>query len=107
MALIGLWSGPITSLLFGPLGPGVAPILRLALGPFPLQFGVVFLSLALQALRYERTVLAILSAGAAIGLILALALVPSMGASGAVIARLLSASVLLTALLWTAYRALR
>ncbi len=107
MAITSWFSGPVTKLLYGPLGPEVEPILRLAVGLFPLQFAAVFLALALQAIRRERVVLIIFGLGAAAGLALELVLVPSFGVTGAVAARLIMASAQLAVLLWVTWRVVR
>ena len=107
MVGVGAWLGPVTTLLYGPLGPEVEPVLRLALPLFPLQFAAVFLGLALQAISRERTVLIIFALGAALGLALELVLVPRIGVTGAVAGRLAVAAGQLAVLMWVTARAVR
>jgi O-antigen/teichoic acid export membrane protein len=101
----GGWSRAIAGLLYGPLAATVAPVLRAAAPLIALQFAIIVLTVALQALGRERGVLAIVACAAATGLGLELALVPTMGVFGAVIARLTAAIGQLLVLVWATWRA--
>lgn len=90
----------LTRVLFGPLGDGVTPLLRFLTLLFPLSFLSQFLSSALQALHQESNSLRALAVGAGVGILASGTLIPLMGASGAVVARLAAVLIQLGILIW-------
>lgn len=95
-----LFAEPLAALLYGPLAAAVVPLLQPLTILFPLGFLNVFLSFALQALHCEKQALRALVLAMATMFIADCALIPFIGAYGAVYAAILAALVQLGSLLW-------
>ncbi len=95
-----LFAEPLAALLYGALAAAVVPLLRPLTILFPLGFLNVFLSTTLQALHCEKQALRALVLAMATMFIAACALIPFIGAYGAVHAAILAALVQLGILLW-------
>ncbi len=91
---------PLAKILYGPLAPETAPLLRILALMFPLSFMALFCALLLQALFREvhvlRTMILVALANFAANLIL----IPDFGARGAIYAQLIATALQLVLLGW-------
>ncbi len=96
------WSlaAPLAAVLYGPLGPVVAPLIRSLAIVFPLGFLALFLALVLQALYQEAHVLRTLLFVTLVNLAANWILIPRFAAEGAIYAQVLSTSLQLAILAW-------
>lgn len=90
---------PITRLLYGPIGPHAAVMLKPLAFLLPVNFMVLLLASVLQGLYREKYVVLVLLAATAAELSLEFLLIPSLGAYGAIIGRF--ASLLAQAICFT------
>ncbi len=94
------FASPLTAVLYGSVSVTVAPLVRPLTLLCPLLFLNSFLSLILQALYQETSVLRTLAIGTGTSFLGNCALIPFLGIFGAVYARVLSALVRLALLSW-------
>jgi O-antigen/teichoic acid export membrane protein len=104
--LILLLSEPLSRLLYGPLAPETAPLLRILSIMLPASFLALFASLVLQALFREVHVLRTMALATLTSFGVNLFLIPSLGARGAIIAQILATGVQLLILGWDLMRLL-
>ena len=105
-ALILFLSEPLSRLLYGPLAPQTAPLLRILSIMLPLSFLALFASLVLQALFREVHVLRTMALATVTSFGVNLFLIPSLGARGAIIAHILATGIQLSILGWDLVRML-
>ena len=84
---------PLCALLYGPQAPVVVPLLRAAAVLVPLLFVEGLLATTLQAMHRERAVVRFMLIGLAAGVATNVALVPAIGAIGAVISQVVASAV--------------
>jgi O-antigen/teichoic acid export membrane protein len=104
--MILLLSEPLAQLLYGPLAPQTAPLLRILSVMLPLSFLALFASLVLQALFREVHVLRTMALATVTSFGVNLFLIPTLGARGAIIAQILATGVQLLILGWDLVRLL-
>ena len=104
--LILLLSDPLSRLLYGPLAPETAPLLRILSVMLPVSFLALFASLVLQALFREVHVLRTMALATITSFGVNLFLIPGLGARGAMIAQILATGVQLLILGWDLLRLL-
>jgi O-antigen/teichoic acid export membrane protein len=97
---------PLARILYGPLAPQTAPLLRLLAIMFPISFMALFCALVLQALFREVHVLRTMILVAATNLLGNLLLIPRLGAKGAIYAQILATMLQLLILAWDLRRML-
>jgi O-antigen/teichoic acid export membrane protein len=90
----------IAAVLYGPLAPQTAPLVPILGLIFPVSFLALFCSLVLQALYRERHVLRTMIVVAASNIALNFALIPQLGAKGALYAQLVATTIQLAILAW-------
>jgi len=95
MGVVFFFADMLVNLLYGNLSGEVIPLLRPLALLFPLKFVTQFSSSVLQALHQERKVLMAVTLAGGVSLVLNCALIPLMGAYGAVYAQVLSAMIML------------
>jgi O-antigen/teichoic acid export membrane protein len=105
--VVTLFAERVAAILYGPMASEVVPVLRTLAFVFPVTFVALFLSLVLQALYQEKRVLGTLIAVTAANVILSFALIPPLGARGAVLAQLGANTVQLVLLGWVMLRITR
>lgn len=93
-------SFPLAKVLYGPLAPETAPLLRILALMFPISFMALFCALVLQALFREVHVLRTLILVAATNFAANLILIPGYGAKGAIYAQLIATALQLVILAW-------
>ena len=93
-------SFPLAKVLYGPLAPETAPLLRILALMFPISFMALFCALVLQALFREVHVLRTLILVAAANFAANLILIPGYGAKGAIYAQLIATALQLVILAW-------
>lgn len=98
--LVATISLPLAKILYGPLAPETAPLLRILTLMFPISFMALFCALVLQALFREVHVLRTLILVAATNFAANLILIPDFGAKGAIYAQLTATALQLVILAW-------
>ena len=93
-------SFPLAKVLYGPLAPETAPLLRILALMFPISFMALFCALVLQALFREVHVLRTLILVAAANFAANIILIPGYGAKGAIYAQLIATALQLVILAW-------
>jgi O-antigen/teichoic acid export membrane protein len=91
-------SMPVAKVLYGPLAPETAPLLRVLALLFPVSFLALFCSLVLQALYREVHVLRTMILVALANLLGNLILIPVYGARGAIYGQLIATTLQLVIL---------
>jgi O-antigen/teichoic acid export membrane protein len=104
--LVVTLSEPLAAILYGPLAPETAPLLRILWIVMPVSFLALFASLVLQALFREAHVLRTMALATLTSFAANLFLIPSYGARGAIIAQTLATGVQLAILAWDLLRLL-
>ena len=93
-------SVPLSRILYGPLAPDTAPLLRVLALMFPVSFLALFCSFVLQALFREMQVLRTMVFVTAASFAANLILIPQLGAKGAIYAQLIATTLQLAILSW-------
>jgi O-antigen/teichoic acid export membrane protein len=99
-AIVIAFPSMIAAVLYGPLAPQTAPLVPILSLIFPVSFLALFCSLVLQALYRERHVLRTMIVVAASNIALNFALIPQLGAKGALYAQLVATTIQLAILAW-------
>ena len=91
--LLVVLAEPLCKVLYGPQSPGVVPLLRLGSVLVPLLFVEGLLVTSLQAIHRERAVVRFMLIGLAAGVVTNVALVPVIGAIGAVVSQIVASAI--------------
>jgi O-antigen/teichoic acid export membrane protein len=91
--LLVVLAHPLCAVLYGPQAPGVVPLLRAGAVLVPLLFVEGLLITSLQAMHREHAVVRFMLIGLAAGVATNVALVPVVGAIGAVAAQVVASAV--------------
>ncbi|MGB7159507.1 MAG: oligosaccharide flippase family protein [Tepidisphaeraceae bacterium] len=94
--LLILLASPLCRLLYGPQAPAVVPLLKAAAVLVPMLFVEGLIATSLQAMHRERAVVRFMLIGLAAGVATNVALVPTIGAIGAVVSQLIASAVRLS-----------
>jgi len=97
-ATVATMSMPVAKVLYGPLAPETAPLLRILALMFPVSFLALFCSLVLQALYREVHVLRTMVLVAIANVLANLLLIPAYGARGAIYGQLIATTLQLVIL---------
>jgi len=95
---VATMSMPVAKVLYGPLAPETAPLLRILALMFPVSFLALFCSLVLQALYREVHVLRTMVLVAIANVLANLLLIPAYGARGAIYGQLIATTLQLVIL---------
>ena len=104
--LVFTLSEPLARVLYGPLAPETAQLLRILWIVIPVSFLALFASLVLQALFREVHVLRTMALATLTSFVANFVLIPSLGAQGAIIAQAIATGVQLVLLAWDLLRLL-